>query len=143
MLARHPNWQSLLSDYLVETARERFAYGQLDCGLFVADAIAAMTGVDVAADLRGKYGSRIEAFELIRAQAGLPAMEAIAEKLASDFNLHEIAILRAERGDPVMLRRGRRSSLGIVAMHGTEVLTPFRHGLLRLPLNHATRAWHV
>jgi hypothetical protein len=143
MLTRLPNWQSQLSDYLISVAYARFAYGGMDCGLFVAGAIAAMTGVDTAVNLRGKYRSRTQAFELIRAETGRRTMEAIAEKLAGDFGLQEVGILRAERGDPIMMGRGWRSSLGIVAMHGTELLTPFRHGLLRLPLSHATRAWHI
>jgi hypothetical protein len=143
MLTRLPNWQSALSVYLVDIARRRFEYGRLDCGLFVADAIQVMTGSDVAAQFRGCYKTRIEAFELIRRVSGRPTMEACAMHLAREYAVYEVSVLRAERGDPVMLRTGRRSSLGIVAMHGTEILTPCKHGILRLPLSLATRAWHI
>jgi len=143
MLTRLPNWQSALSAYLVESAHTRFAYGVLDCGLFAAGAIAAMTGVDAARALRGQYHSRAEAFAAIRRLCGRPTVEAVAEHLAKSLGVPEVSAACAQRGDPVLLRSGRRSSLGIVAMHGTEILTPCRDGLLRLPLSHATRAWHI
>jgi hypothetical protein len=141
-LTRLESWPSALSDYLLRAERTRFRYGSQDCGLFVAGAIRAMTGVDVAAMLRG-YTNRTEAFTRIAALCGQPTMEAVARHLALLYGVPEIPVLCAQRGDAVLLRSGRRSSLGIVAMHGTEILTPYRAGLLRLPLSHARRAWHI
>lgn len=136
---RRPNWQSALSEYIVACAARKFEYGVMDCGLFVAGAIAAMTGVDVAADLRG-YRNRLEAFEAIRRVCGRKSMGAIADHLALRFEIPQIGVLFATAGDPVQSRTGR---LGIVAMHGTEILTPAKDGLLRLPLEHAMRAWRI
>jgi hypothetical protein len=45
----------LLTDYLRSAAGRSFAYGQFDCGLFLADWIALVRGIDPAADLRGRY----------------------------------------------------------------------------------------
>ena len=140
---RRSNWQSALSSYLVGCAHTPFQYGSLDCGLFVAGAIEAMTGVDVAVDLRGRYRNRTEAFAVIKALCGHATMSAVADYLASVYGLPEIPVVYAQRGDAVQLRRGRAASLGIVAMHGTEILTPYADGILRLPLSHATRAWRV
>ena len=142
MMIRIEGWPSALSDYLLRAERIRFRYGSQDCGLFVAGAIRAMTGVDVASTLRG-YTNRREAFNRIATLCGTPTMEAIAGHLAVLHGVPEVPVLCAQRGDVVLLRSDRRSSLGIVAMHGTEILTPFRAGLLRLPLSHARRAWHI
>jgi hypothetical protein len=142
MMTRIESWPSELSDYLLRAERIRFRYGSQDCGLFVAGAIRAMTGVDVASTLRG-YTNRAEAFKRIGTLCGTPTMEAVARHLAALYGVPEVPVLCAQRGDVVLLRSGRRSSLGIVAMHGTEVLTPYRAGLLRLPLSHARRAWHI
>ena len=142
MMTRIESWPSELSDYLLRAERIRFRYGSQDCGLFVAGAIRAMTGVDVASTLRG-YTNRAEAFSRIATLCGTPTMEAIAGHLAVLHGAPEVPVLCAQRGDAVLLRSGRRSSLGIVAMHGTEILTPYRAGLLRLPLSHARRAWHI
>ena len=141
-LARFPDWQSRLSSYVLENARRPFKYGELDCGLFVAGAICAMTGVDVALELRG-YTDRRQAFARIRSLCGRPTVEAAAEHLAGVFGLAEISPLMAGRGDPVQLGEGRSSKLGIVAMHGFEVLIPYRDGLLRVPRSLALRAWRV
>lgn len=142
-IIRKSNWQSELSAYLVGCAHTPFQYGSLDCGLFVAGAIRAMTGVDVAVDLRGRYRNRREAFAAIRALCGHPTMQAAADYLADVYGIPEVPVLCAQRGDAVQLRRGRASSVGIVAMHGTEILTPYAAGILYLPLSHATRAWHI
>jgi len=142
MLVRIDAWQSALSEYLLDAQGVHFLYGVQDCGLFVAGAIRAMTGVDVAEKLRG-YSDRREAFMRIAALCGFPTMEAAAVYLAGLYGIPEVPVLCAQRGDAVMLRSGRRSSLGIVAMHGTELLTPYRDGLLRLPLSHARRAWRI
>jgi hypothetical protein len=143
MLTRLPNWQSALSAYLTSVAAAPFAYGRFDCGLFVAGAVDAMTGVDVVPGVRGAYNDRRSAFARVRSLCGAATMEALADHLTAQYGMTEVAPVMARRGDVVQLRRGRSSSLGIVAMHGTEILTPYHGGLLRLPLAHAARAWHI
>jgi hypothetical protein len=143
MPTRKEGWEAALSDYLLRAAVMPFSYGRQDCGLFVAGAIEAMTGLDVIPLLRGRYSGRREAFAAIRALCGKPTMEAVATYLAGIYGFPEVPVSFARRGDPVQLRQGRRASLGLVAMYGTELLTPFAGGLLRLPLSYATRAWRV
>lgn len=141
-MTRLPDWQSRLSEYILVNARRPFQYGELDCGLFVAGAIHAMTGVDVAAELRG-YSSRREAFDRIAAACGSRSMAKIADHLAAKFGILEISPAFAQRGDPVQLERGAKAKLGVVGMNGYEVLIPYRDGLLRVPKRLALRAWHI
>ncbi len=54
---RIPGWRGRLVAYLARTRGQPFVWGQLDCGLFSAGAIEAMTGVDPAAALRGRYAT--------------------------------------------------------------------------------------
>jgi hypothetical protein len=142
-MIRLPDWQSRLSSYVTRNATTRFKYAEFDCGLFVAGAIEATTGLDVARELKGCYTNRTEAFVAIKTLCGTATMEALGEFLAAKNGFPEVPVLMAQRGDAVMLRHGRRSSLGIVSMLGSEILTPYKDGLLRLPLSHATRAWHI
>jgi hypothetical protein len=142
-MTRLPDWQSRLSEYLTRCAHTPFKYGSLDCGLFIAGAIEAVTGVDVALPLRGNYTTRTEAFAAIKALCGVPTMEAVAEYIARKHGIPEVPILCAQRGDAVVLKHCRNSTLGIIAMHGTEILTPYKDGILRLPLSLATRAYHI
>lgn len=143
MIRRLHNWQSALSRYIVSRARTPFKYGAADCGLFVADALQAMTGDDVAAELRGTYTDRRAAFQAIEQLCGTPTMEGVAAFLASRHGLAEVPVSRAHRGDAVTLRRGARSSLGIVDLYHGFILTPYKFGLLRLDIKHATRAFHL
>ena len=142
-MTRLDNWQTQLNSYLVHRYTTPFKYGQLDCGLFVAGAIEAMTGVDVAPPLRGKYRNRVEAFAAIKALCGRATMEAAAAHIARRFGITKIPVLFAQRGDAMVVGGGRRSTLGIIAMHGTEILAPYKDGILRLPLNIATHAYRI
>ena len=57
-LTRLPGWQGALDRFLTAHRETRFQYGVWDCCLFACDAIEVMTGVDVAAQFRGRYHSR-------------------------------------------------------------------------------------
>jgi hypothetical protein len=144
-MKRLQNWQTRLSEYLTANALTHFEYGSLDCGIFVAGAIEAMTGVDVAESLRGKYHSRREAFAEIRSLCGKATMEAVAVYLAEQYGLKEVPLSFAQRGDPVVLKKGRASTLGVIAMHSTEVLMPYQNGILRVPIHLAqvSHAFHI
>lgn len=142
-MRRAPNWQSALSRYIVSRAHAPFRYGVMDCGLFVADALAAMTGDDVAQELRGRYTTRREAFAHIERICGAPTMQAVAEYLAARNGLNEVPVTMAQRGDPLILRHGARSSLAIADLAPGYLLTPYRDGLLRLRIDLATRAYHL
>lgn len=45
---KRPDWEARLSEYLIKVGAEPFQYGRLDCALFVAGAVEAMTGEDHA-----------------------------------------------------------------------------------------------
>lgn len=137
------NWQSQLHAYLQEHAHARFKYGCIDCGIFVADAVQVLTGVDPAADLRGKYANRREAFAAIKALCGKPTMEAVAGYLAEKSGMREIPVAFARRADAVLIGAGAKSHLGIVAMHGTHIVAPGKSGLVYLSKDRATRAWRI
>jgi hypothetical protein len=143
-MPRFDNWASRLSEYLCANRNTRFGYGNgLDCGIFVADVVKVMTGVDPAAELRGKYASRKEAFAAIRSLCGRATMAAVAEYLAARCGCQEVPVAFAQRGDAVQIYTGARSQLGIIAMHGTEILIPGKDGIIALPREKAVRAWRI
>lgn len=142
-LTRLPCWQCSLARFLIDNQNRPFAYGSFDCGLFVSDAILAMTGADLAAPFRGKYTSRAELLPLIRQYAGARSLRALAERITSDYQMPEVPILRAQRGDLVLLKRARDYSLGLVDLNGRDIVVAFAHELRRLPIARASRAWRV
>ena len=138
-MKRLPNWQTLLSDYLLSVDLQPFKYGSLDCGSFTAGAILAMTGVDPIAEIRGTYRTRKAAFAAIRSLSNASTMEGVADYLTERYGLAETPVLCAHRGDPVLIGHGAKSSMGIVAMHSGEILSPGEKGIYRLPIHTATR----
>jgi hypothetical protein len=49
----------------------------------------------------------------------------------------------AQRGDIVLVQRGKSHSLGVVGLNGREVVAAAEDAFLRLPLNLAICAWRV
>ncbi len=142
-LTRLPGWQSALDRFLTAHRETRFQYGVWDCCLFACDAIEVMTGVDVAAQFRGRYHSRTEAQRAIRGYSGEASVRSVAERVTGAYAMPQVDILRARRGDVVLIRRPRDYSLGIVALNGTDVITVTPHGLQRIALSNAICGWRV
>lgn len=141
MNARAPDWQGRLIAYLEETARQPFRPGTLDCALFAAGAVRAMTGTDPAAAWRGRYTS---------VKAGLKALRAagFADHIAVvSASFAEIPPAFAAPGDLAQVTDlDGLPALGVVQGELIYVLRPgdTRNGGVGLvPLTLARRAWRV
>lgn len=143
VLTRFPDWTSRLESFLRESADRKFKYGQMDCGLFVADAILSMTGTDIAEPYRNRYSSRAEALSLASEIADAKSIEAIATERSAAHGMTEVPFLRANRGDMILLRRPRDFSLGILGLDGRGVLiaAAIGWGVAKSPV--PVRAWRV
>ena len=150
-LKRVDNWDTqALERFLVSRRELPFAWGVNDCCLFPADAILAMTGVDLAEDFRGKYSSRAAAFRLIQSVTGGATVADAAAWCATKFELQEWVDqagkpvpLMAQRGDLVAIDNEGTLIAGIVHLNGRDVVTVAEEGLVRLPLAAVTRAWRI
>jgi hypothetical protein len=141
-LRRRAAWQTALDEYLRGCASREFAYGAFDCCLFATGAVEAMTGVDLAAPLRGQYASRRTAFRACARYAGLPSVAAAAARIAAEHRLVEVHPSRAQRGDIVLLARAHDSSLALVGLD-SRLLAAAARGFTAAPRDQATRAWRI
>lgn len=131
-MKRRTDWTTRLGEVLLFASVKRFQYGRFDCCLFVADCIHAMTGADLARELRSTYVSRPKNWRTTVA------------RLFESAGINEIATATAKRGDPVLVRgRKNRFFMGIVDLNGRHVVAATDVGLLRVPVSMALRAWHV
>jgi hypothetical protein len=145
-LKRTEHWATReFHDFLLARAKEPFAWGTNDCCLFPADAIQAFTGVDLAAEFRGKYSDEASAFEAIASVAGGKTAEDAAAWCAAKAQLVEWAHPKmAQRGDLCVVDRGDGTLIAaIVHLNGRDVVTVSESGLVRLPLSALKRAWKV
>ena len=142
-MRRRSDWQRVLDEFLRANQGRPFEYGKWDCCLFVCDAIAEMTGIDLAAPYRGQYSTRVGAMRAMRKQLGTASIQAVAANAAATHHMPEAPVPLAHRGDMVLVGRGRDYSLGLVALNGRDAIVASKRGLWRLPLSRAVRAWRV
>ena len=128
---RLDDWESRLGEYLAGHRRTPFAWGIHDCVLFAAGAVEALTGVDPAADVRGRYATAIGSKRTLT-RMGYASVEALA-----DAHLSRTNTAMAQRGDVVMAD----GSLGVCV--GRDALFPGTDGLERLPRAVWQAAWSV
>ncbi len=138
-LQRLPDWRPRLRRYLKTCVGKPLVAGQHDCCLFGAGAIEAQTGVDLAADWRGRYTTFAAGYRILRKAgyadhialiaAHLPEIQPLAARAG------DIAIVPGEDGDAVGVIQGEavyvlapNSQLALVPM--APVLRLFRVGVI-------------
>lgn len=68
-LKRLDNWRSRYADFMDETRRTPFVWGESDCAMgFAFGAVEAVTGHDMGAEFAGKYASEEEAVAIVKAK---------------------------------------------------------------------------
>ena len=129
------DWPERLSAAIAAAAGTPFDYGQHDCCLFAADCVLAVTGVDLAADWRGRYGTEASGLKLAKVRS--------VAQLAGRY-FQEVEPVFAHRGDLAVAPLGRRGRLARVPLlfvvDGPLLRT---YGAAAIPRVHATRAWRV
>jgi hypothetical protein len=144
MLVRYPDWAARLEVFLHAHASRPFRYGEWDCCLFVCSAIEAMTGIDPGGEWRGKYDSPEGARSMIRAELLVSGeVNHWVRAVAAAQRMGKVAPAQAQRGDVVLLKRGRRGySLGLVGLDGGVLVAGWK-GLVAAPRELAVLAWRV
>jgi hypothetical protein len=134
MNARLPDWQLRLEACVAERLAQPFAWGRLDCALFVGDCVRACTGHDPAAHVRGKYANAREAARLLR---GIGDLVAAAVAVLGD----EISPALAQPGDIGLIDNDGDPCLGVCM--GAAWLAPGPSGLASVGLDRVSRSWRM
>lgn len=128
---RLPDWRPRLAAYLEEVRTRPFAYGGHDCALFAAGAVEAMTGTDLAADYRGRYGSLKEGLKLVKG----------GHLAILRDHLRPVAPAFAQVGDIALIGEVGFPALGLI--QGETILVLREDGLGLMPRAAATGVWQV
>jgi hypothetical protein len=129
------DWHARLVTYMADCRARPFAPGHHDCALFAAGAVQAMTGVDPAAEWRGRYTTHRGGLRVLRRAGFRDHIEVAAALFA------EIPLAQALPGDLAAIDTGCGPALGVMQGAAIYVLKP--DGLGLLPRNAATRAFRV
>lgn len=138
---RVENWHRRLDDVLRAAAERPFSWGENDCCLFAADCVAALTGRDFAAEVRGKYSTAAGALRVLRAHFA----DDIEDTVTAIFG-QAIPAAQAQRGDLVAVPGdypGFGHALGVVDLSGRRIAVLTSEGMQRLPRSAASLAWRV
>lgn len=133
--ARRPDWAARLSSYLAACGSQPFAWGVMDCTLFAAGAVEAMTGVDPAARHRGQYKTAKGALSRLR-RAGCETPADLAA-----LHLPEVPVHHAGIGDVVAITTDDGPALGIWQGEFAYAVGPDGFGLV--DPSRVTRAFRV
>ena len=116
-----------------------FRWGQNDCGLFVADFLLAVTGVDYAEPVRGKY---IDAVGAIKAFNSIPVSGIVGfmEWTAARYHWEPVTMMDAQWGDVGILRNARDSACIVI---GADVISTGHDRLIAKPRSIASQLWRA
>lgn len=135
-ILRRPDWRSRLFDYVNKVRREPFQEGSLDCALFVAGAVEALTGIDLAKNLRGRYRTLSVGLRQIQKSGYIDHVDIVranfSEIPVAEASLGDIAVVEGENGI---------DALGIV--QGAMIFVVGREGLQAVDLLQAKGAFRV
>ena len=132
---RLPDWDQRLEAFIRAEANLPFDGAQRHCGWFAADAVRAMTGVDLAQRWRGRHKTIAGALRALR-RAGLRDHLDLASQ-----SLPEIAPSFAHRGDVMAVAAGGNMALGVLM--GEYICFRGRDGLVLQNRMTAVRAFKV
>lgn len=144
-MTRNHSWVEDLHHYLAAQVGKAFCWGTHDCALFVCGAIEAMTGIDVAAEFRGRYRSALGAARITRQVTGTGnTVEDAAKYVTAKYGMEQLsAVLLAQRGDVVLHDGDEGPALGIVSLNGKDALFVTEAAMRRIPLRECRAAWRV
>jgi len=138
VMKRFDNWARPYNQFFREREGVPFKWGKHDCALFAADGVKAITGVDLAAEWRGKYRSLRGAMSVIDREGGTMAGFV-------DDRLERMPVSLAQRGDVVWREQEGPfgGALGMVAPGGVQAGFPGKVGVVLAPLTSCSIAWRV
>jgi hypothetical protein len=98
----------LLADYLGAVRDRRWRPGEFDCGVFMADWVKRLTGIDPIADVRGRYDSERQFLRILRREGGFEVacaarLTAIGFRETKTAAAGDIVVVLA----PYTIRRGK------------------------------------
>ena len=142
-MARLPDWEQRLADFIAAGEHRAFEWGAWDCILFATACAAAITGEDKAAAFRGAYRDRRGAARVLRTMGQGTLLRTVNHHFARK------PVTYARRGDLIWHRGSVGVCLGRAAAFITDparmdaIGAPRLGHFVLLPRADWRRAWEV
>jgi len=134
-VVRLSGWEKRLMELIRDSEDRPFEWGVFDCALFAADAVNAITGVDLAADFRGHYSTAKGSVKALK-KYGAGDLESTWTELLGP----PIDIRQAGRGDVVLVESIYGPAVA-VCMGSVAVSTAVEKGLISIDRALWLKAW--
>lgn len=138
-------WELELAREIKRAKEFGFIRGLNDCGIFVANCVKAMTGLDPAANLRGKYSDEAGAIKRLEKYNG-KMLNVWLAFVKENNGIEEIPIAKATSGD-VLYKPGIEGGLDLLAVVETggrwAITMHSTHGIRILPISDFKKAWRL
>lgn len=135
MLARKQDWQLHFEKCVSENYNKKFEWGTHDCFLWSANLVLAITGTDIAENLRGTYSTAKDAKHILKEFGGLAG-------LVTEYTGKEpVSPLLAAVGDLVLTDYTGQHTMAVC--NGETLLATGVDGLVSLPMSAALKAWRI
>jgi len=142
-IKRKPNWPALLAHFLTSRRTAPFEWGKHDCGLHAADAILAMTGVDLAAPLRGNYNNHTGAMEVLHS-LGATDLVGFVEATLAAHGIQQVPVFFGQRGDLALYQHPTLGpTLTIIHTDARKVCGPGDKGMAYYPRKACVKVWRI
>lgn len=137
-LVRLADWEERFNRFLSQRLDAKHEEGEIDCALFAAEDIEALTGVDLGKHFRGKYSGKVGSARKLK-ELGVKDVRGLADAL-----LPKVPVAMAQRGDIALVKGGNLAVVfGEVALGVGEDVVTGKQGLVRIPRADWQRAWAV
>ena len=146
---RYIDWTDRLTKKFQKAATQTFEWGTHDCILFAADCVEAITGIDPAKSVRGRYTSEEEANILMQEEFGGGTIEEVMDHGLARHNFIRIASAFAQRGDLVAVKTQDvrsntiRPVAGVIDLTGRNILLVTEKGFIQKSNLEALTAWRI
>jgi hypothetical protein len=135
---RISNWPRALADFMESRRVTPFKWGEHDCCLFAADAVQAITGIDLAEQYRGTYDSALGAMRILNANTDI---ETLIAAQCEHAGFGHVSVKFAGRGDIALVEQDGLAWAGVVL--GETIAGPGETGVVYSPLWAAKRVWRI
>ena len=136
---RVENWDTKLSNYIIEQDKKKFVRGKTDCVNFVIGAIEVIIGKKV---FDKPYKSIKEAKKILQKFKKKDLLE-IAKDIAKENNFKEIHTNFARRGDVVFLETDEELGGTMGICQGEQSVFKFKAGQDLVPTHKCNIAWRI
>lgn len=142
MLKRYSDWDLRLNNEIESLRNAPFSWKTHHCVGFVGRCVHAMTGVNILEGVVLEHKTKAGTIRAVNQYAG-GYIEEAASKIAEKFNIPDIDVPFAKRGDVCLLKVPVGQVVGIIDLSGRRVVGPDFEGLGSYPVSEATRAWQI